>query len=598
MGKLKLTIFGLFFLFSSVSAVEPFRTFTTPEGQSVVGKAVGYKGTLFILMNQQGKMMQVGFDALSADDKAYLLNAVNEGRIPQGVPKRSDITSATSNSEPDSDMSVEMESDSMTVADQDETKILRPPPTKKPTFRNGSFFSHRPVALDEDPHEVVVDIGSSIPLPGEPIDFSRHVLPIFEERCNTCHSSPHEKNGKTINPKAGVVLDDHASIIKGNASGSIVEAGKPEDSIIYEVITLSEDDDLFMPPKGGPLDSEQIDIIKRWIIEGAKESADGGGVMVGTGTLPRDDEPVSFDRHIMPLFQDRCMECHAAPYVNNGRTIKPRAGLRLDTHESVMKGNLDGPIVESGNPEESTLYYVVTLGEDEAEIMPPKGKPLSDDQIVMIKRWILEGALARPAKFAADPNAPPKVKKGLIESGENFSVVGKNDSLLSMLSKRVTSVSNAGLKDAMKSGALVTPLAERHSLVRAEFSSAASLVKDDAIDSLTKIKNNISHLDLSKTKITDQGLNKIKGFGNLTWLSLRNTLAGDRGIEAISKLQHLKYLNLVGTAVTDRSVRTLSSMKGLEEIYLLNSKVTEKGVENLRNALPDTKVVLDTLILN
>jgi hypothetical protein len=263
-----------------------------------------------------------------------------------------------------------------------------------------------------------------------------------------------------------------------------------------------------------------------------------------------------------------------------------------------MKGNLDGPIVESGNPEESTLYYVVTLGEDEAEIMPPKGKPLSDDQIVMIKRWILEGALARPAKFAADPNAPPKVKKGLIESGENFSVVGKNDSLLSMLSKRVTSVSNAGLKDAMKSGALVTPLAERHSLVRAEFSSAASLVKDDAIDSLTKIKNNISHLDLSKTKITDQGLNKIKGFGNLTWLSLRNTLAGDRGIEAISKLQHLKYLNLVGTAVTDRSVRTLSSMKGLEEIYLLNSKVTEKGVENLRNALPDTKVVLDTLILN
>ena len=81
-------------------------------------------------------------------------------------------------------------------------------------------------------------------------------------------------------------------------------------------------------------------------------------------------------------------------------------------------------------------------------------------------------------------------------------------------------------------------------------------------------------------------------------MSLRNTLAGDRGIEAISKLQHLKYLNLVGTAVTDRSVRTLSSMKGLEEIYLLNSKVTEKGVENLRNALPDTKVVLDTLILN
>ena len=54
-----------------------------------------------------------------------------------------------------------------------------------------------------------------------------------------------------------------------------------------------------MPPKGGALDAEQIDIIKRWITEGAQPSK--------KFTAPREvfppDEPVSFHNHIKPLFE-------------------------------------------------------------------------------------------------------------------------------------------------------------------------------------------------------------------------------------------------------------------------------------------------------
>ena len=58
----------------------------------------------------------------------------------------------------------------------------------------------------------------------------------------------------------------------------------------------------------------------------------------------------------------------------------------------VMKGNLDGTIIEPFKPEVSSLYHVVTLPADDSEIMPPKGDPLTKEQTDTIKRWILEGA--------------------------------------------------------------------------------------------------------------------------------------------------------------------------------------------------------------
>ena len=156
--------------------------------------------------------------------------------------------------------------------------------------------------------------------------------------------------------------------MKGNLDNTVVTAGDVADSYLHEVLTLDEDDDMFMPPKGGPLTAEQIDIIKRWIEEGAKPKAGGGGT-ADTG------DGISFNDHIFPILEERCLDCHGEPYVKNGRTIHPKAGLALNTYELVLKGNLDGPIIERGNHEESTLYVVMTLDPDDSEIMPPKGDP-------------------------------------------------------------------------------------------------------------------------------------------------------------------------------------------------------------------------------
>jgi hypothetical protein len=364
--------------------------------------------------------------------------------------------------------------------------------------------------------------------------------------------------------------------MKGNLDDTVVEAGNLADSYLYEVVTLDEEDDMFMPPKGGPLSPEQIDVLKRWIEEGAKASAGGGGSAdMSNG--------ISFHDHILPLIEDRCLDCHSEPYVKNGRTIHPKAGLRLDTYESVIKGNLDGTIVEKGNAEESTLYAVVTLDDDDPEIMPPKGEPLTEEEINMLKQWIEEGAKENPS----DTFEKPKV-----ENVDLQPVAGdKKESIIDLLSKRLNSPSKPQIQAAQKSGALVSLLSTKHSLLRAEFSSGPNLIKDDAIGALTGIKNNISHLDLSRTSVTDNVLSEVKKFNNLTWLNLKNTQVTDRGIQNIVKLPYLSYLNLVSSKVTDQCIDSLANMKSLKEVYFWNSEVTEKGVKRLRTALPDSKIL-------
>ena len=86
MGKDFRLLFLLFFTLSFAWAEEPFRTFKTPQGKSFEGKVVGYEGQTFILSNKAGALFKVPFNALSNEDKSYLIEAVQQNRIPKGTP--------------------------------------------------------------------------------------------------------------------------------------------------------------------------------------------------------------------------------------------------------------------------------------------------------------------------------------------------------------------------------------------------------------------------------------------------------------------------------------------------------------------------------
>jgi hypothetical protein len=291
---------------------------------------------------------------------------------------------------------------------------------------------------------------------------------------------------------------------------------------------------------------------------------------------------VDFTKHVLTIFKERCTECHKAPYEKNNRMIKPKAGLRLDSFEATMKGSTDGLILKPGKPEDSVLYELISLEPDDSDIMPPKGDPLTPDQIEVIRKWIAEGA--RSSLSAPAPTGPAAPDPSSVASK-----VSPLDKLASGANLRPLA---AGvIATAAKSGAMITPLAVKHPLLRVEFSSKAITITDSELGRLAPIRNNVTQLDLSKTKVTDSGLRNIAGFRYLTHLDLRHTQVGDEGISFLRNMENLWYLNLLNTKVTDRGLDTLGEIQSLQEIYLWQSDVTISGVKELRAALPKAKIV-------
>jgi hypothetical protein len=122
-------------------------------------------------------------------------------------------------------------------------------------------------------------------------------------------------------------------------------------------------------------------------------------------------EPVDYLRDVKPILRERCYACHGA--------LKQKAKLRLDTAALAMTGGRTGPAVEPGKSAASLLLERVSDPDDRRR-MPPEGKPLTTEQVALLKAWIEQGAKAPqdeqpeadPAKhWAFQPVKRPEVPK-------------------------------------------------------------------------------------------------------------------------------------------------------------------------------------------
>ncbi len=97
----------------------------------------------------------------------------------------------------------------------------------------------------------------------ERVHFSRDVLPILAQNCFTCHGP----DGKAR--KADLRLDQKASALR--KAEPVIVPGKSRDSELVERITSPELDLVMPPPKSGhKLTAHQIEILTRWIDQGAE----------------------------------------------------------------------------------------------------------------------------------------------------------------------------------------------------------------------------------------------------------------------------------------------------------------------------------------
>jgi hypothetical protein len=187
----------------------------------------------------------------------------------------------------------------------------------------------------------------------EVIYFEKDVLPILQSNCalSGCHDNLSKEDGFDFSTY-------ESTIRKG------IKPGDPEDSELFDVITLNSNDEDIMPPSNmEPLTDQQIQVIETWILQGALDLTCNEGNC--------DITNVTFSATVFPIIENKCKGCH------NGSNAKGNVSLTNYTEvaETANNGSLLGTI----------------------RVLPgysqmPTSSLLPECEILQIEKWIEEGA--------------------------------------------------------------------------------------------------------------------------------------------------------------------------------------------------------------
>ena len=86
------------------------------------------------------------------------------------------------------------------------------------------------------------------------IDYQTEIQVIFDSNCTSCHGN-----------SGGLDLTSYSSLMAGGNNGAVIVPNDHQSSILWQQINLGS-----MPPNGS-LESSKIELIKKWIDEGALE---------------------------------------------------------------------------------------------------------------------------------------------------------------------------------------------------------------------------------------------------------------------------------------------------------------------------------------
>ena len=182
--------------------------------------------------------------------------------------------------------------------------------------------------------------------------FQTQVLPLLVSNCakSGCHSLADHKEEIILNNYSNVML-----------TGDIVP-GRARNSDIYKVL-IETDPDKRMPPST-PLNRQQIDLVYKWIEQGANNN---------TCTNSCDTNNVTFSGSIFPIIQGSCLGCHSG--------TSPGGQILLTDYQQIAIIAQNGKLSESVN-------HIAGY-----QPMPKGGNKLPDCQIDQIRIWIENGTL-------------------------------------------------------------------------------------------------------------------------------------------------------------------------------------------------------------
>jgi hypothetical protein len=99
------------------------------------------------------------------------------------------------------------------------------------------------------------------------VSFEQDVRPVLREKCVGCH-----KEGGVGYIQSGLNLDNYDGLMKGTKFGPVIKPGSSVDSTLVILIEHKAHSTINMPRGQDPLPDNQVNLIKQWVDQGAKNN--------------------------------------------------------------------------------------------------------------------------------------------------------------------------------------------------------------------------------------------------------------------------------------------------------------------------------------
>ena len=120
---------------------------------------------------------------------------------------------------------------------------------------------------------------------------------------------------------------------------------------------------------------------------------------------------------------------------------------------------------------------------------------------------------------------------------------------------------------------------------------ATGKLSETQIQTLLKIKAQVTWLDLSTAQLSGSSLQTIGQLPHLTRLNLSHCNINDQELSALEALKNLESLQLVDTPITDQALAIIQKLPALQTVYLWQTAISDHGIENLKSQKPGLEVI-------
>jgi len=276
------------------------------------------------------------------------------------------------------------------------------------------------------------------------------------------------------------------------------------------------------------------------------------------------DSALVYEDIVVPILEARCYSCHS--------DRKQKSELRLDSPAMMRKGGESGDPLITSDLEKSKLYHVLTLPLDEDEHMPPKGKSqLTKYEVEVIGSWVQHGG---------------NTEKRVMEYGDQKALKEWYDDLISdeklfsnvlIPSDKVSQPDEAIIKKLRDQGVLVQPVGKNSHYLEVSFMNVPN-PEPALINEVAKLREQIIWVDASGLILSDKHLEELVALNRITDLNLSKSKLPENGLKKLSALKNIQILNLAGANLGSTELDELGDWPALRKVYTYQSGITTDAV--------------------